>query len=110
MSQTTLDQLGFLAYQELTKEIDKLADLEELSAHAEADYKRERAKAFMASDGSMAYRDAQADDATADSLLRRRLAEAKVRIQRERVRAMHARIEVGRTIASTERRIVTVAS
>lgn len=109
MSQTTLDQLGFLAYQTLTEAIDLLADLEVLSAQAEATFKRERAKSFMAADGSMAFREAQADNSTADALLQRRLAEAKVRIQRERVRALHTRIDVGRTIASSERRVGEVA-
>lgn len=109
MSQTTLDQLGFLSYQELTKEVDKLADLEEMAARAEVEHKRMRARAFLESSGAMAFRESFAEDLTADALLARRLAEAQVRVQRERIRALHTRIDVGRTIASTERRVVEVA-
>lgn len=109
MSQTTLSQLEFLAFETLTEAIDEMADLEVIAARAEAEHKRLRAKAFLSAQGSMAFRESVADADTADALLNRRLAEAKVRVQRERIRALHTRIDVGRTIASTERRIVEVA-
>lgn len=109
MSQTTLNQLEFLAYQELTKAIDELADFEEQSARAEADHKRRHAEVFLTTPGSMAVREIQANNTAADALEVRRIAEGRVRVQRERIRALHARIDVGRTLASSERTVVTVA-
>lgn len=95
-------QLGQLA-RDLDKSVSKLSELEEIAVDAEADFKVAFAGAFHAAEGSIEDRRQVAITQT-DTLWRVwGKAAAAVRLQREHIKALHARIDVGRTIQSTAR-------
>lgn len=107
-SNTSLDALGGVA-RALTDAVDQLDGLEQLLVKEEGVYKVAFAKALLRSDGSVANREAQATIDTEELRTAFRCAEAKVRVQREHIKALHARIDVGRTYVSTERQIAGVS-
>lgn len=95
-------QLGQLA-RDLDKAVDELASLEMTAVDAEGDYKVAFSRAFRDGDGSVEDRKQNAVAAT-DVLWRIwGKAAAAVRLQREHIRALSTRIDVGRTIQSTAR-------
>ena len=108
MSTQALNSLGDLS-RALTEAINDLSQLEQENVKAEGAFKVQRAKELLSAEGSVASREAQADIATEDLRTAFKCAEAKVRVQREHIRALHARIEVGRTYVATERSLAGVA-
>lgn len=101
-------QLGELGV-ELDKAVKSLAEFEETAVDAEGDFKVAYAKAFRNGKGSVEDRKQQAFE-DCDELWRVwGKAAAAVRIQKEHVRALHARIDVGRTLASNVRAEISLA-
>lgn len=99
---TVVKQLGQLS-RDLDEAVTKMADLEFIAVEAEGDYKVEFARAFRDAIGSVEERKQGATIQT-DQLWRiYGKAAAAVRLQKEHIRALHARIDVGRTIQSTAR-------
>lgn len=83
--------------------VEDLRRLEEISVDAESDYKLAWARAYQEAVGSVEARKAAATIAC-DSLFRTwRKAEAAVGAQKAHIRALHTRIDVGRTIQATAR-------
>lgn len=99
---TIVKQLGQLS-RDLDDAVTKMADLEFIAVEAEGDFKVAFAHAFRDATGSIEDRKQVALIAT-DQLWRiYGKAAAAVRLQKEHLRALHARIDVGRTIQSTAR-------
>ncbi|MEO3856113.1 hypothetical protein [Acrocarpospora sp. B8E8] len=100
--QTIVNQLGKLSV-DLDNAVDLLCEIEEIAVDAEADYKKAFAEAFEGGIGPVESRKQQAV-IKCDKLYRiSGKAQAAVRKQVQHLRALHARIEVGRTIQSTAR-------
>lgn len=109
MSNTLIAQLGTLS-RDLDNAVRDMARLEELAAEAEARYRVAKAKALLAAEGKTAgEREAKATVACETSLLERDKSAALVRVQREHIKALHTRIDVGRTIAATDRALSGVS-
>lgn len=106
---TVLDQLQNIS-RDLDAAIRDLSRLEQESADAESAYRVTKAKAFMRASGSVQAREYQAVIDSEIQLINRDKSAALVRIQREQIRALHARIDVGRTIASTEKALAGVVT
>lgn len=104
---TVLDQLQNIS-RDLDKAISELSDKEMAAAEAESTYRVAKAQAFMRSEGAVQAREHQAVLLTATELVERDKTAALVRVQREYIRALHARIDVGRTIVATERTLAGV--
>jgi hypothetical protein len=101
-------QLGDLG-RELGAEIDTLATLEELAVDAEGDYRRDFAISYRNATGTLEDRKQWA---TFDNDVQWRTwgkAAAAVRRQRESLKALHARIDIGRTMASREKALAALA-
>lgn len=97
-----LRQLG----RDLDEAVPALESAERNRVAAEKAYKVAHARAYLSADGSNAQaRDAQATLATADLWETAEVAEAVVRVQREHIKSLHARIDVGRSIFSHEKAI-----
>lgn len=109
MSAEVLRNLGELS-RSLDDAIMRMADLELAAVEAEGVYKVARARAFLSAEGSVQAREAQAIIATEAERAEYEQAAALVRVQRESIRALHTRIDVGRTIQATERALSGVAS
>lgn len=105
---TVLDQLQTIS-RDLDAAIRDLSRLEQEAAEAESAYRVAKAKAYMQAGGAVQAREAQAVIATEIQLITRDKTAALVRIQREHIRALHARIDVGRTIVATERTLAGVS-
>lgn len=99
---TILDHLQSIS-RDLDKAIEDLETLELAAEKAEAVYRVEKAKAFLSAEGSVQAREHQAILATQTELIERGEAAALARVQVQRVKSLHARIDVGRTVASAER-------
>lgn len=97
-----LDQLQNIS-RDLDAAITELTDLEMAAATAESAYRLAKAKAFMRSEGAVQAREHQAVIATAVELIERDKTAAMVRVQREYLKSLHARIDVGRTLVATQR-------
>ena len=87
-----LDETGF-----------RLHDAERKAAQKRHDFTVARAKAFLAADGSVQAREAQATIDTADARLSADLAEAELRIIRSDLRTAEKRIDVGRSVVGVLR-------
>ncbi len=99
---TIVKQLGALS-RDLDDAVKKLGELEEAAVDAEADYKVDFSRQFREAAGSVEDRK---QIATANTDRQFRIygkAAAAVRLQKEHIKALHARIDVGRTIQSTAR-------
>lgn len=92
---------------QLSYELDELVGeyraLGEGAAEAKRDAEMAYAKAYMSAGGTVEERKQTAIEATADERYIADLAERKVAGCREAIRAIHARIEVGRTLSATTR-------
>lgn len=99
---TIIKQLGQLS-RDLDDGVNKMADLEFIAVEAEGDFKVAYAEAFAAAEGSIEDRKQHAALATHQLWRIHGKAAAAVRLQKEHLRALHARIDVGRTIQSTAR-------
>ncbi len=99
---TVVKQLGQLS-RDLDDAVTKMADLEFIAVEAEGDFKVAFSHAFREAAGSVEDRKQTAVVET-DRLWRiYGKAAAAVRLQKEHIKALHARIDVGRTIQSTAR-------
>ena len=105
---SVLDHLQTIS-RDLDNAVTELSDLEMNAADAESAYRVAKAVAFMAAEGAVQAREHQAVIATQTQLIERDKTAAMVRIQREAIRALHARIDVGRTIVATERTLAGVS-
>jgi hypothetical protein len=106
---TILDHLQSIS-RDLDKSIDDLKTLELAAENAEAAYRVAKAKAFLSAEGPVQAREYQAVLATQTELIERGEAAALVRVQVQRVKSLHARIDVGRTVASAERLLAGVVT
>ena len=79
---------------------DDIAALDEAAVVAKQANEVAYARAFLAADGPMDARKAQAVIVTADAALAMELAAAKHRACRERIRTLGVQIEVGRSLSS----------
>ncbi|TYK45220.1 hypothetical protein [Actinomadura decatromicini] len=101
-------QLGQLGV-DLDAAVRRLGELEATAVDAEATYKTKFSRIFRDSSGSVEDRKQQAV-AECDSEWRQwSLAASAVHIQKEHIKALHARIDVGRTLASTARAEASLA-
>lgn len=100
-----LGQLGL----DLESEIGKLSDLEGSAVDAEGTYRVAYARAHQDATGSVEDRKQAAIEQTRDEWRTWGRAAAAVRIQRESLRALHARIDIGRTMASREKALAALA-
>lgn len=105
---TVLDQLQNIS-RDLDNAITELTELEYAAAKAESVYRVAKAKAFMRSEGAVQAREHQAVIATEVELIERDKTAAMVRVQREAIKALHARIDVGRTLVATQRTLAGVS-
>jgi hypothetical protein len=106
---TIVKQLGQLS-RDLDDAVDLLCALEEIAVDAEADHKKAFALAFKAASGPVEDRKQTATIETDDLFRISGKAAAAVRRQKESLKALHARIEVGRTIQSTARAEIALAN
>lgn len=102
------EQLGALGV-DLDKAVREMGDLEAQAVTAEGDYKVKFSQVFREATGSVEDRK-QISVAECDREWRAwGLAAAAVRLQKEHIRALHARIDVGRTLASNVRAEASLA-
>jgi len=106
---TVLDQLQNIS-RDLDAAIRELETLELAAAEAESIYRVEKAKAFMSAEGPVQQREHLAIIATAVHLIERDKTAAMARVQLQRVKSLHARIDVGRTLASAEKALAGVVT
>lgn len=95
-------QLGQLS-RDLDEAVAEMGRLEEIAVEAEGAYRVAYAKAFRGAEGPVEDRKQAAVLAARNEWQRWGKAAAAVRLQREHIRALHARIDVGRTLQSTAR-------
>ncbi len=100
-----LGQLG----RDLSSEIGRLAQLEETAVTAEGAFRAEYARQYNKADGNMETCKQQAIEQTHDQWLEWQRAALLVRVQRESLKALHARIDIGRTMASREKALASLA-
>ena len=101
-------QLGTLG-RDLEIEIAKLAELEEIAVEAEGDYRKQFAISYRNATGTLEDRKQWATFDN-DALWRTwGKAAAAVRRQRESLKALYARIDIGRTMASREKALAALA-
>ena len=106
---TILDHLQTIS-RDLDKAIQDLETLELAAEKAEAVYRVAKAKAFLSAEGTERAREHQAVLATQTELIERGEAAALARVQVQRVKSLHSRIDVGRTVASAERLLAGVVT
>jgi hypothetical protein len=99
---TIVKQLGQLS-RDLDEAVKRMGELEELAVDAEADYKVAFSREFRDAVGSVEDRKQIATANTLDRFRVHGKAAAAVHLQKEHIKALHARIDVGRTIQSTAR-------
>lgn len=83
--------------------VTEYRDLGEQAANAKRDAEVAYADAFMRAEGTVEERKQAAILASADARYAAELAERKTAGCREAIRALHARIEIGRTLSATTR-------
>jgi hypothetical protein len=81
----------------------EVAELDEAAVRAKQSHEVAYARAFLAADGAMDARKAQAVLVVAEAALAMELAAAKHRACRERIRTLGVQIEVGRTLSAATR-------
>ncbi|TDD97574.1 hypothetical protein [Actinomadura rubrisoli] len=101
-------QLGQLGV-DLDQAVRRLGELEQTAIEAEAAYKVKFSQVFRGASGSVEDRKQQAV-AECDAEWRNwSLAASAVHVQKEHMKALHARIDVGRSLASTARAEASLA-
>jgi hypothetical protein len=105
---SVLDQLQNIS-RDLDNAIRDLSRLEQQAAEAESAYRVAKAQAFLKATGAVQTRENEAVLETQRQLVERDKSAALVRVQREYIRSLHARIDVGRTIVATERTLAGVS-
>jgi hypothetical protein len=106
--ETVIRQLGQLG-RDLDTEVGRYGQLEETAVEAEGDYRRAYAQEYQAAEGTLEDRKQAAINATDELWRTWGMAIAAVRRQRESLRALHARIDIGRTMASREKALAELA-
>jgi hypothetical protein len=106
---TVLDQLQTIS-RDLDAAIRQLSEFEMKAADAESTYRVAKARAFLRAEGAVQAREHQAVLDTAVELVERDKTAAMVRVQRDYIKSLHARIDVGRTIASAEKALSGVVT
>lgn len=101
-------QLGALGV-DLDEAVRKMGDLETAAVAAEGEYKAKFSRIFRDASGSVEDRKQVAVFECDAEWRMWGLAAAAVRLQKEHIRALHARIDVGRTLASNVRAEVSLA-
>ncbi|WP_435109767.1 hypothetical protein [Nocardiopsis synnemataformans] len=102
-------QLGRLSH-ELDLGNAKLAELDELRIEAEGDYRFAYSKAYEKATGNMESRKQQAVQ-ECDGMWRTwQRAESAVKLQQRNLKALYARIDVGRSIFSVQKAELTLAN
>lgn len=104
-----LDHLQSIS-RDLDQAIETLETLELAAAEAESTYRVAKAKAFMSAEGPVQAREHQAVIDTQVQLIERDKTAAMARVQLQRVKSLHARIDVGRTLASAEKYLAGVTT
>lgn len=103
-----VNQLGTLSAA-LDTAVQKLGEFEETAIDAEGDYKLKFAKAFRAASGSVEDRKQQATIECDQEWRTWGKAASLVRVQKESLKALHSRIDVGRTMQATARAEIGLA-
>jgi hypothetical protein len=97
----------------LSRDLDELVsrfrDVEKAAAEAKRDAEVAYARAYMGSEGPVEERKQRAIESTADQRFVADLTDREVASCKEAIRALHARIEIGRTLASNVRAEVSLA-
>ena len=106
--EVVIRQLGQLG-RDLETEITLLAELEEIAVEAEGDYRRDFAISYRNATGTMEDRKQWATFETEVLWRTWGKASAAVRRQRESLKALYARIDIGRTMASREKALAALA-
>ena len=106
--EVVIRQLGQLG-RDLETEIAVLAGLEEIAVEAEGDYRRDFAISYRNATGTMEDRKQWATFETEVLWRTWGKASAAVRRQRESLKALYARIDIGRTMASREKALAALA-
>jgi hypothetical protein len=94
-----LAQLG----RDLDRAVEKLAELEEIAVDAEGSYRGRYAALFRAAAGPVEDRKQAAIEQTGDLWSTWQKAASAVRLQRDGIKALVTRIDIGRTLQSTAR-------
>lgn len=106
---TILEHLQSIS-RDLDKAIEELKTLELAAEKAEAVYRVAKAKAFLSAEGTERAREHQAVLATQTELIERGEAAALARVQVQKIKSLHSRIDVGRTVASAEKTLAGVVT
>ena len=114
MAQTVLD--GDLVIQQLAQlgrdldaAIKRLGALEEVAVDTEGEYRVSFSRIFRNAQGSVEDRKQAAIAETDQEWRLWGKAVAAVRLQRESLKALHARIDIGRTMASRDKALVSLS-
>lgn len=81
----------------------EVAELDEAAVRAKAVYEVEQARAFLAADGAMDARKAQATVKVADYWLAVELAQAQHRACKERINTLRSQLSIGQTLSTAIR-------
>lgn len=103
-----IQQLGQLG-RDLVTEVDAYGGLEEMAVDTEGDFRAAFAKIFKDSIGSVEDRKQAAIAATDQEWRTWGKALAAVKRQRESLKALHARVDIGRTMASRDKALAALA-
>ena len=103
-----IDQLAQLG-RDLIEEVNRYGDLELLAVETEGDFRAQFAKVYKDALGNMEERKQAAVAATDAEWRTWGKALAAVKRQRESLKALHARVDIGRTMASRDKALVSLA-
>lgn len=95
---------------DLDSAIAQLSDLEVVAVDTEAVFKTKFARTFRGATGSVEDRKQQATQECEAEFRAWGIASSTVRVQKESLKALHARIDVGRTLASTARAEISLVN
>ena len=93
----------------LDETVARFRDVEKAAAEARRDAEVAYARAYLTCEGPVEERKQRAIEATADERFVADLTDREVAACKEAIKALHARIEVGRTLASNVRAEVSLA-
>lgn len=94
---------------DLDDTVARFLDVERAAAEAKRDAEVAYARAYLTCEGPVEERKQKAIEATADQRFVADLTDREVAACKEAIKALHARIEVGRTLASNVRAEVSLA-
>jgi hypothetical protein len=94
---------------DLDETVERFRDVELAAAEAKRDAELAYARAYLSSEGPVEERKQRAIEQSADNRFVADVADREVAACKEAIKALHARIEVGRTLASNVRAEVSLA-